>query len=531
MRKKRTTYRGQRVTDRAAAETLVRQWTAEGWDARVYDYRHWLSGQTTFFVNASRQTETLRVPQSTTMPRHPTNTFRGRNPRTGEPIPIEKSRAVHERLRLFTVATRRYLRRRTWRYFRKLGKNYPERYVRAITGALKGYEDADVADGLALIDNWGLTHVLFHHSPVLVAHPNGWKLAPGRGLSELVPAPLYESLWKDAPRQLIELIREGRCRPVRRWALFMLRRDHDAVLRRLPPEELFGLLAHEDLEVARLGAELLRELPDLADLGAGRFLSQLEKADAERVEILCDLLAERFGPEHVTFAQAVELAGVRPLPAARLGFAWLKTKRPDSDTDCQILLQLAEARAEPLRPEIVRWVREKLQTSPHFQPGWVLEFLDSRHADVRAEGWSWFQAEERVREDVDLWQKLLESPHDDVRLQLVGDLERRAAAGNWALLERGPLDTELLHFLWASVLLNVQRGGRTKPLAVGQLVRRVERKPAEAKTLLPILAVALRSVRGPEWRSGLTGLVRLVERKPDLAPLVNATFPELKLVI
>ena len=98
-----------------------------------------------------------------------------------------------DRLRLFSVATRQYLRRRAWRYFRRLGKHDPERYVAAVSRALVRYTDDDVADGLALIDNWGLIHVLFHRSPVLVARPAGWVPAEGRTLAELSPAPIYRT--------------------------------------------------------------------------------------------------------------------------------------------------------------------------------------------------------------------------------------------------------------------------------------------------------------------------------------------------
>ncbi len=131
------------------------------------------------------------------------------------------------------------------------------------------------------------------------------------------------------------------------------------------------------------------------------------------------------------------------------------------------------------------------------------------------------------RENVALWQRLLESPYDDVRLRLAASLQERVR-GRTTTIHQGELDAELLRFLWASVLLNVQRGGRTKPLVVTQMVRRLERKPEEAKALLPILAVALRSVRGPEWRAGLAGVVGLMQRRPDLASAVNQSFPELK---
>jgi hypothetical protein len=215
---------------------------------------------------------------------------------------------------------------------------------------------------------------------------------------------------------------------------------------------------------------------------------------------------------------------------ARLGLTWLQTRRPETEADCRALLGLVEAEAELLRPELVRWARGVLGASPHFQPAWIVEYLDSRHADVRAEGWAWFQAEPRTRDDIELWRRILESPYDDVRLKLVTDLERRVARGERVLTEKAVLDPELVRFLWASVLLNIHRGNRAKPAAVRQLVRRLEQRPDEAAVLLPILAVALRSIRGPEWRAGLAGVVQLVDRTPALTAVVSESFPELKLI-
>ena len=119
--------------------------------------------------------------------------------------------------------------------------------------------------------------------------------------------------------------------------------------------------------------------------------------------------------------------GRRPLPVARLGLKFLHGRSPATAADCQSLLGLAEAQAEPLRAELVRWARGVLSASPHFQANWVLEYLDSQHLDVRSEGWVWLQEEARARDHVELWKKLLESPYDDVRLKLVADLEKRAS--------------------------------------------------------------------------------------------------------
>ena len=52
--------------------------------------------------------------------------------------------------------------------------------------------------------------------------------------------------------------------------------------------------------------------------------------------------------------------------------------------------------------------------------------------------------------------------------------------------------------------------------------------PAEAEQLLPLLAVAVRSIRGPEFRTGLAGVVRLAEMNAELLPAIRQRFPELQ---
>ena len=525
---------------RAAGTTVYFQGTSASWGGRAITSTNRADLSRIRLVMRHWTEDALVMPPGMTMPRParlfharrvpfgaPAEQLRGKV-RTGPSPLLDDLRAVYEQRRLFSVATRRYLQRRAWRYFRGLGKKQPERYVAAIARALVCYRDEDVPDGAALLDNWGLMHALFHHSPVVAAEKRGWQPAPGRSLAELEPAPIFEPLWREAPGVLVRLVREARCRPVRQWAVRLVRRDHDAVLRALPPDELVAWLGHADPEVASLAAELLRALPDLSPLGAGRLVGLLDEPHPETVEIVCGLLADRLKPESVSLEQAARLAAARPLPVARLGFAWLRTKTPSGPDECALLLGLVEAESEPLRPEIVRWLRGVLGASPEFRPAWVLEYLDSRHADVRAEGWAWLESDPRVSGDVDLWQRLLESPYDDVRLRLVAALEERVARGA-PRPERGRLDPELVRFRWASVLLNVRRGGRSKPAVVGQVVRRLGEHPAEADVLLPVLAAALRSVRGPEWRAGLAGVVRAAEQDPELRALVERTFPELKL--
>ncbi len=120
-----------------------------------------------------------------------------------------------------------------------------------------------------------------------------------------------------------------------------------------------------------------------------------------------------------------------------------------------------------------------------------------------------------------LWQRLLESPYDDVRLALVPHLEAMLSRANLVggLELSHELDPERLRLLWASVLLNVRRGGRVKPGVVQQVAQRLAGRPDEAEQLLPLLGLALRSVRAPERRAALAAVVRLVEDRPDAISL------------
>jgi hypothetical protein len=441
----------------------------------------------------------------------------------------EGRRKDFARWRLFSVATRHYLRRRAWRYFRKLGRSDPERYVPAVKEALLRYRDEDTDSGLALIDNWGLVHILFHHSPVLSSNERGWRVVPGRSLAELEPAPMFAKLWAASPRAVVELLTGSPCRAVRGWAVRMARRDPAAILPVFPLEERLGLLAFDDPEVVALAADLLRDDPALASLPVDRWLTLLEAAAPAALGLLAELVGKHVPPERVETDRAVRLAKMRPLPLARLGLQWLWAKPLRDEAGCMALLGLVEAESEPLRPELLAWAREALAASGRIDPSWVVAWLDSRHDDARAEGWRWFLDEPRARDDVPTWRKLMESPYDDVRLKLVAELEARAGGADPLRVERGDLDPDLLRLLWASALLNVDRGSRAKPLAVRQLVRRAESRPGDLPALLPILAVALRSVRGPEFRAGLVAIVGLAETDDAARDLIARAFPELQM--
>lgn len=425
---------------------------------------------------------------------------------------------------LFSVPTRNYLRRRSWRYFRRLGRKQPERYIPAVCTALKLYTDADVPDGLSLLDNWGLVHVLFHHSPTILAKPSGWVVAPGASLAKLQPDPMFRKLWLRSAEPIFDLLVSAKARPVSMWAMQMLRRHFPERLTKLTLDELLAWVISPNTVLNELALEVLETRGGLESVTIEQWLALVDGARTELLDRICDMVARNVKPGAVSFADAVRLAMQRPVPLARLGFTFLQGKKPRTPDELTAVFGLRNAEAEPLRAEMVRWATSVLSERTDFDPLWVLEFLDSRFEEVREIGWEWLQSDARARDAVLVWQRLLESPHDNVRLRLIGMLEDKAKEPD-GLAKYSP---ERVRFLWVTVLLNVSRGSRAKPFVVRQIIDRLSANPDEASDLLPIIAVALRSVRGPEFRAGLAGVAGFVERNPTRKPLVEAVFPELQ---
>jgi hypothetical protein len=522
VRKTVARYRSESFTSQAAAEAAVRAWQAEGYeDGNVTRYR---SGQC--YAYAWKREPVVVMPANTVMPRPADqNPRKARNPRIGDrikawlkgPVTDAEIQRFETKFLLFSLPTRRYLRRRAWRYFRLLGKRDAARYVQAAAGFLTRYTDADTDSDIHLLDNWGLTHALFHDSPALVRPAKGWDFAPGRSLADLAPAPYLEAAWAADPPAVFAVLLAAQCRAVRQWAVWMLRRHHEGWLAAQPVATLLKLADHPDPDLSALGFDLLEKAPDLAAVPIEAWLARLDGDDLEKLRRLSDLLARRLDPARVATADALRLAGHRSRPVAELGLSLLR-RRTFTAADAALLLPLVQAESAAVRPLLLAWLRDTLAGFGPARPEWVLEFLDSKHADVRAAGWEWLTASP-LRDDPAVWHRLVESPYDDVRGPLVAELARRA----------GGADPDTVRLLWATVLLNVARGGRHKPGVVAQVVARLAEHPGEADRLLPLLAVAVRSLRGPEFRAGLTGVVRLAETNTELVPAIRQRFPELQL--
>ena len=530
VRRRKPRQESRRLANLAEAESLVAEWKARGF--RLSGLHQPRQGGMVQVIGYWPD-EVIRPAYGTTLPPDLAAGEQGWDAEARRMIRGRKQNVdlnwmmAGGRRRLFSVRTRKYLRRRAWRYFRNLGRREPERYVAAVSRALMLYRDEDAADGLALLDNWGLVHALFHHSPALEARSNGWVLSEGSTLADVGPAPAFAELWDGQPRAVVELL-NAPGRAVRQWAIRRIREHPEGVSEVWPVSERIDVLGHADPDVVALAEEWLRGVEGLDALGFDRWLELVLRTSPASLDLLADLVRQNVRPDDVTTDQMVDLATMRPVPLARLGLHWLRTRPLRDDEADEVLVRLLDAPCPTLRPEILAWLRGAVGALPSHRADRLLRWLDSRHADARAMGWLWFLAEPELRDDVEIWRKVIETPYDDVQLNLIAELERQGReAGTNKLPGWVGLDRALLRPVWAAVLLNVHRGHRIKPVVVAQLRDAVGRHPEAAAELLPLLGVALRSARPPERRAGLVALVRLVEAHPEVEPLAKASFPEL----
>ncbi len=420
----------------------------------------------------------------------------------------------------FTRRTRRYLARRAFRYFRAIGRTDRARYGRAMRMALPLYRDAHLDTPVRLLDAWGLLHVLYAWSPVLERLPRGIRVTKGRSLAELAPAPYFKDAWLGGTDALLGMLAEARSRTVRQWSIAWLREHHGAALEGLPIGTVRTLLGSDDEDVARFGARLLERASGLEALGVAEWLDLLRIENVDIAPVVVAAFEKNVSPKRLSLPQIVALTGARIAAVAELGLRWAQdsvgaTKRPVSGADLAVLARVAEATVPPVRQAGARWFLELLDAAPERRPEHVRDLFDSRFPDVRALAKEWL--EKRNAADVPLWFALLESPYDDVRALVVKH------AADW----QAQAGVSELEHLAATVLLAVHRGSGTKRSMLGRLADRAAERPEEADRLLPLLSIALRSVRPPERIGALSALTRAAVGHDALRAAVARHLPEL----
>ena len=424
---------------------------------------------------------------------------------------------------LFTYHTRYYLRRRAWRYFRRKGHQKPKEFVPSVAQMLRRYTDGMIGSGESLLDSWSLMHACFRRSDLLDIDVSKVNVKAGRSLAEMEAAPDFPELWRDrsATRILVSLVTGAQSRAVRVWAMQLLRRDHADHFSDFTADEILPLLDHDDEEVQQFAAEMLEKSTTLGQLELATWLKLLKTRNLVALETIARLMAQHVTAERLTLEQMVEIASAAPVPVARLGLSFLKTRAIESAAERATIAQLSHARSAGVAGEITAWALSILGDARHYEVDAVSRFFDSLLKESRDAAWAWLTPQSAGYNDPALWSRLIETPYDDLRFHVVDKLKRRAALPGTSV-EQVPL-------VWTAVLLNIHRGGRSKLAALKQISRAIVDDPERAEPLLPVLAVAIRSVRMPEVRTGLSAVVAAVEIHPPLRAAVEKHLSEMEL--
>lgn len=453
---------------------------------------------------------------------------KAKDPRTGKPAIVPVKSPPPKAGRLFSYRTRGYLRRRVWRYFRRMGFQKRAAYPLAVSRALAAYRDEDLARGENILDSWSLVHIAFRASPVLQFLRTRIEIAEGRSLGELAAAPQFEELWRkpESAKVLLELVTNAHSRLVRTWAMQLLKRLHSQTLQTIDADQLLALLDHYDADVQQFGAGLLATLSGVDSWPIATWLRLLETRSLTALATICQAMNERVKPERLSVAQCVDLACARATPVARLGLSWLKARPVSIDGDRAAIARLSEAQCEAVGAEIAAYALSILGVPAAYRAHEVVTFFDSLNAQVRKGAWDWLTPQSPGYDDATLWSRLLETPYDDVRLRLVDELHKRThrVGGPTALAHQD------LTIVWTTVLLGIHRGGRSKLKALRQISQAIAEQPERAESLLPVLAVAIRSVRLPEARAGLASILSAVAARPELEAMLARYLPELRLM-
>ncbi|MBN8524214.1 MAG: hypothetical protein J0M02_02635, partial [Planctomycetes bacterium] len=306
---------------------------------------------------------------------------------------------------LFSLATRLHLRRRAWRFFRRLGFQRPADYVAAVSAAAQRFTDDDLRAGHDLLESWGLAHILFGGSDVLRFAGSWISVADGRTLAELKPAPAFAPLWQtaDAVPHLLGLLVGARAKLVRTWAQDWLRAHHPAALSGIGLDQLRRMLDSEWEDVRLLGCELFARHPQVATLNVQQWLGLLGIADPVVLAQITAAMQAHVRGSRLSHADTVAAACHRAVPVVRMALGFMAEKRWDGPAETEALLGLRNAACPALAGDLARFLLERLATAERYRVEHVCLALDHRLDGMRAAAMAWIEANRHVREDPQVW--------------------------------------------------------------------------------------------------------------------------------
>lgn len=415
---------------------------------------------------------------------------------------------------VFTLATRRYLQRRAWRTLRGLGASDPPAYRAAAIRVLAAQRDDLLADGGQLLGAWTLLHVLYHHSPALVQERAGWDVAPGHVLADASFAPAFPAAWDD-PHALLALL-GAPASIARRFAIHQLGQLPGEALATLGPAGLAALLESTEPGAAELVGPLLAGAAWAAKMRVGEWLALLDTPGVAAQVAVGGAFLQHVAPDRLDDATLVRLVQLPHQAVARAALDWLKA-RPIRGAEA-LWQRLPVANATACGRDARDWLVALLRGSPDVDVTHARDLLDSRSVEARKAAMEWIAADERFRADPVLLVNAAESPWPDVQSWLVAHV-----AAVHATLPAGSL-----RHLAASTVLAIYGRGRARQRVLSLVADRVIADPDARAALLPVLGVALRSVRHGDRLAALAAIGRAGHADAALRAEICAAIPDLE---
>jgi len=422
----------------------------------------------------------------------------------------------------FSQRTRVYLQRRIVRYMRALSSRDATVFRKTTLEILSRYEDAQFASGQALLDARALMSILFVRSPVLKVEFRTIKPRVGADLASLEPKMLGRKAWEGHGHEVLAALPTMPSLFIRRHVTRWLERDFPETLTNAPFEVIERFVASNFPDLRLLGSKMIERAEGLETLRIETWLSFLQGDDAEVLLTLVKRMSDLVTPARASLAQCVALARHVAHAPAMLGIEWAETKTIDDKDALEEALPILDAVVDEVRARALHWLTPILAKEGLGLDAHMRELLDARHSDVRQQAFRMMDETPRFKDSIVLWAALSESPHADGRAFLLKHLDKRRTS-----LEASHLSDRCLTQLWATTLLDIHRGSRAKRRAVTQLGDRIAAHPQESKVLMPLMGVALRSVRDAERRSAIASLVRAATLSPEVLEAAETYAHEL----
>lgn len=132
----------------------------------------------------------------------------------------------------FSHATLLYMRRRAWRYLRKLGNTLPAVYPEAATHFLAAYTDDTI-----WAQTWVANHIFYHETKDY----DSVKFSDISPKTNRLDKRAFKATWQRSPEPLLRLLSMARAEPIRKYACDALKTDFAVMLRDVEAQWLLDL--------------------------------------------------------------------------------------------------------------------------------------------------------------------------------------------------------------------------------------------------------------------------------------------------